>query len=388
MEIVNLILNRLIAQGYQAYIVGGAVRDILSGFTPKEIHIATSATPEQIRPLFTDFSISEVGKASGVLVIDKDGESLEIATFRADRPGHISFGKTIEEYLAGRDFTCNAIAMDVNEQIIDPFNGRQDIQRKELRFVGDPFTRITEDCLRILRVYRFMSQLGFSIHSITYKAICQATRDPKHALLGVSQQQITSEFQKILEGRNGFNTIRLMAEDGMLFLVMPELYPLVSPHHSPHHLETMEPWGNTIFAHTMLVLKHVCEHEQEGIDADTRLVTRLAALCHDIAKPICRLNKGDHDSYHGHDLQGGKVTKKVLNRMKFPKVISNRVVNIVSKHMKIFDIIESGNVAKIRRFFSQPDIDNLIALVRADKTVSGGEKAVSPLNDCVRKYRG
>jgi len=387
----RLILKRLLSHSYQAYIVGGAVRDIILGITPKDIDIVTSATPEQIRPLFKDFAIIDVGKAFGIITIHKDGESFEIATFRADghssdsrRPDSITYVQTIEEDLARRDFTCNAIAMDINNNLIDPFNGRQDIQQKLIKFVGDPLKRISEDRLRILRAYRFMSQLDFTLHAATHKAIYKATRDPNHAFTGISQERITAEFSRTLKGKNCFNTIKLMAEDGVLFLIIPELKELITPHNNPHHPETMHPWGNTIFAHTMLVLKAMCENEPASNDIDSKLVTRLAALLHDIAKPLCRANKGDYDNFVGHDTQGEQITQKIMRRMCFSNQMIKRVANLVSMHMQIFDITKTHKVAKIRRLLGVNDIENLLSLARADKANTDGETA---LMNVVNKYK-
>jgi len=392
METERHILQRLIGHGFQAYIVGGAVRDIILGVQPKDYDIVTSATPDQIKEVFSDFSITEVGKAFGIVVVHKDGESFEVATFRRDgtssdsrRPDTISYVKTIEEDLARRDFTCNAIAMDITGKLIDPHDGKRDIQQRVIRFIGDPMQRILEDRLRILRAFSFASRLQFKIYDQTYKAICKAVGDPTLALRGVSQERITAELQKAITGKDAFTAIRQMAECGLLFLIIPELAEMQSAHSSPYHQETLEPWGNTIFAHTMLVLEHIC-HE-ESANTDTLLVLRLAALFHDIGKPECRKDKGDHDSFVGHDVVGAEMTKKIMTKMKFRHTIINRVINLVRYHMDMHDLIKTCKVTFIRKLLGRGDIEELLALALADEAATINNIREFKLIDMVNKYR-
>jgi putative nucleotidyltransferase with HDIG domain len=371
------IIQRLKDAGHKAFLVGGCVRDFELGREPKDFDIVTSAKPDQIEAIMKGYKTLSVGKQFGIVVVVIDNEPFEIASFRRDvggsdgrHPDSVEFASSIEEDLSRRDFTCNAIALDPTTVgwIVDPFDGRLDINNQRIRFVGDPKQRIAEDRLRVMRAFRFMSQLGFIIESNSMSAIEDACIEGD-VLKGVSQERITAELTKILIGDNCFPTIKKMAECGILFDIIPELDALRQPHNSPWHREQTDSFGNSIFSHVLLVVKEACIRTANLSDSD-KLIVRLAAIMHDIGKAACRVNKGDHDSFMNHDIVGAKMTAEILPRMRFENDVVEAVTRLVRSHMNAHDIAKMKRVAKVRKLLGRPDIDNLLRLCQSDEAAT------------------
>jgi tRNA nucleotidyltransferase/poly(A) polymerase len=271
---------------YQAFLCGGAVRDELMGRTPKDWDIVTDATPDTVTRLLQGlYAIFNVGKAFGITMVHKGTEDFEIATFRQDgkstdsrHPEKVTYVKTIEEDLARRDLTINAIAYDpIANKYVDPFAGKVDIQNKKIQFVGDPEKRIEEDHLRIMRAIRFTAQLDFTFTKATYNAVKKIIKagDP---LSGVSQERITQEFSKIMASKQPSKTLNFMRELGILELIIPEIKEIYDcPQDIRFHQE------GDVWTHTMKVV--------DNIEPD--LTLRLAALFHDIGKKRCMQIKND-----------------------------------------------------------------------------------------------
>lgn len=218
----KMILNVLNKNGFEAYIVGGAVRDMSIGLTPNDIDITTSATPEEVISLFPKTYPS--GIAFGTVTIIMNDEEFEVTTFRTDgeyldgrRPKTVAFGKSIEEDLSRRDFTINAMAMDIDGNITDPFGGLHDIEEGNIRCVGDPEKRFSEDALRMIRAIRFASRYGFAIEENTFNSIKKFA----HTIEKVSLERINQEFTKILLSKNPELGVELLHETGLFDFIFP-----------------------------------------------------------------------------------------------------------------------------------------------------------------------
>jgi len=358
---VKLICSKLQNAGYEAFVVGGAVRDNIMGKNPHDYDITSNASPADIKRLFSGyFQILEIGEAFGITAVVVNGTPYEIAQYRKDiggngrKPDSVEMVRDIEIDLARRDFTMNAIAMDPISGIIrDPFAGSVDILDKIIDFVGDPAARIVEDKLRILRAFRFMSQLSFTISDESLTAI-KAFINLGGDFSSVSQERITAELSKLFVGPNAFETIKLMFEIGLMQILIPETVRLLEDHNSGWHREEMAPFGNSILAHVLNVVKFM-ETEMQKVEED-RLILMLAALLHDIGKPLVREGKPDgFDRFHTHDIVGANLTSEILVRMKFSNDIVNRVTNLVKMHMNIHNLLVMKDIAKIRKLLGKSD---------------------------------
>ena len=234
-EVEIKILNKLNEYG-KGYIVGGAIRDILLGLKPKDVDFATNLSYETLKNLFSEYTPKETGKSFGVLRIKINDIDYEIAKFREDIYGKeekVAFVDEIKNDLARRDFTINAMAYNEVERIVDLYNGQKDVENRIINFVGNPEERIIEDPLRVLRAFRFMSRLNFSLSENTIEAI----KNQKSLLKNIPEERITMEFSKLLLGDNIKNTLTLMKDTGVLELIIPEFkatydFNQCNPHHN------------------------------------------------------------------------------------------------------------------------------------------------------------
>ncbi|MBE0573495.1 HD domain-containing protein [Candidatus Dojkabacteria bacterium] len=324
-DYVTKVANRLIENGYEAYLVGGSIRDIITGKTPDDFDIATNAYPEQITKIF-DKSIPTGAKFGTITVISEDahGEKfdVEVTTYRSEAdyvggrwPSRVEFARSIDEDLSRRDFTINAIALNLDEsnnfQIVDPFNGLEDINNKIIRAVGNPIDRFEEDGLRAVRACRLASQLNFTIEQATFDAIKQTL----HVTKLVSIERFRDELLKLLyKSPKPSVGLRLLKESGILQLFIPELLEGVDVTQPEFH-------SNDVFEHSILTV----DEAEDSI--------KLAALFHDIGKPrtISKDEKGTH--FYGHDIAGAEITKEVMKRLKFPNIEIDRTVKLVRWHM-------------------------------------------------------
>ena len=279
-EIEIEILRKLNKYG-KGYIVGGAIRDILLGLEPKDIDFTTNLPYETLTDLFSGYNPKETGKSFGVLRIRVNEIDYEIAKFREDKyeekdglkivpeDNKVDFVDDIKEDLARRDFSINAMAYNETDGIVDLYNGQKDIENKVINFVGNAEERIVEDPLRILRAFRFMSRLGFSLSENTIEAI----KKQKDLLKSIPEERITMEFSKLLLGENVKNTLTAMKDTGVLELIIPEFKATYDfEQHNPHH-------NLDLFNHIISVVSKV--------PADLEL--KYSALLHDIAKPIVQI---------------------------------------------------------------------------------------------------
>ena len=362
-EVEIKILNKLNEYG-KGYIVGGAIRDILLGLKPKDVDFATNISYETLKTLFSEYTPKETGKSFGVLRIRINNIDYEIAKFREDIYGKeekVVFVDEIKNDLARRDFTINAIAYNQKAGIIDLYNGQKDIENRIINFVGKAEERIIEDPLRILRAFRFMSRLNFSLSENTIEAI----KNQKSLLKNVPEERITMEFSKLLLGKNIKNTLILMKNIGVLELIIPEFKVTYDFNQcNPHH-------NLDLFDHIINVVSKV--------PADLEL--RYSALLHDIAKPVVQtFDEKGIAHYKTHEIVGADIARDILTRMKLPAKLIDTVVEIIKKHMVLYKDVTDK---KFNKLLSEMGYDNLWRLIEhsiADNSSKNNE-VVSTEND-------
>ena len=362
-EVEIEILNKLSKYG-KGYIVGGAIRDILLGLKPKDVDFTTNLPYETLKDLFNKYNPKETGKSFGVLRIRVNNVDYEIAKFRKDIYGKekkVSFVDDIRNDLARRDFTINAMAYNQKEGIIDLYNGQKDIENRIINFVGNAEERIIEDPLRVLRAFRFMSRLNFSLSENTIEAI----KKQKSLLNGIPKERITMEFSKLLLGDNIKNTLTLMKNTGVLEIIIPEFKATYNfDQCNPHH-------NLDLFNHIISVVSKV--------PADLEL--RYTALLHDMAKPIVQIfDEEGIAHYKTHEIVGADMARDILTRLKLPVKLIDTVVEIIKKHMVLYKDITDK---KFNKLLSELGYDNLLRLIEhsiADNSSKNNE-VVSTEND-------
>lgn len=344
---VKAVCETLRGAGYEAYLVGGCVRDVLIGRKPKDWDVTTNATPEQIQAVFPEsFYTNDFGTVG--IKIETEDETLKIieaTPYRTEsdytdkrRPDSVSFGQSLEEDLARRDFTINAIAYDDSKgHLVDPYKGQKDIEARVLRTVGDPEQRFEEDALRLMRAVRLIAELGFALDSETAAAIQVKAKNLSH----ISKERIRDEFVRILSSKQPMMALVLCQQLGILDYISPDVSRGIGVDQNQAH-------SYDVFGHLMRALQHAA-------DKDWSFDIRLAALFHDISKPETRRwdeNKKDW-TFHGHEVVGSRVTKKALEDLKFPRETIEKVTKLVRWHM----------------FFSDPDQITLSAVRRMIRNV-------------------
>lgn len=343
--------------GFLIYIVGGGVRDLLLNKPVKDWDFTTNATPEEILKLFPngfyDNAFGTVGIPLTELTETEHKGVVEVTTFRTERgytdrrhPEKVTWGKTLEEDVSRRDFTINAMALEIDQdkhetKIIDLFEGQKDLQNKVIRTVGDPTIRFKEDALRLMRAIRFASQLGLSIEEKTLQAITQDA-----ALLAeISHERIRDELLKILASEYAYEGVMLLKNTGLLQYIIPELLEGIGMSQARpgrHHKDD-------VFTHNVLSLKYC---------SSTNAIVRFATLIHDIGKP--RVATKDEDGYiifYNHEVAGSKIARSIADRLRFSKKDREKVVTLVRWHM--FTVDEHITDAAIRRFIRRIGVDNV-----------------------------
>jgi poly(A) polymerase/tRNA nucleotidyltransferase (CCA-adding enzyme) len=344
---VSIISKKLRQEGFEAYLVGGCVRDLLVGKEPKDWDITTNSSPEQIQVVFPDSFYENDYGTVGVKTGSEDERLaiVEITPYRIEskysdkrRPDKVEFGNSLLEDLARRDFTINAIALSEDKgQIIDPYGGQKDIKDKIVRAVGNSQERFDEDALRMLRAVRFVAELDFGIDGDTAMAISENSKHLGH----VSNERIRDEFVKILESSQPMSALILAQRLGILEFVAPELVRGVGTIQNKAH-------SYDVFEHNLRAVQHAA-------DKNFNLDVRLAALLHDISKPETKRwsDEKNEPSFHGHEVVGSRETKEILENLRFPRETIDKVVKLVRWHM----------------FFSDPDQITLSAVRRMIKNV-------------------
>lgn len=370
------IIKKLNQADFEAYIVGGCVRDSIlqnqSAGRPKDWDITTNALPKQIQELLPD-SVYE--NEFGTVAVKTNSEDdnlkiIEVTTFRKEgkysdkrHPDKIEFAKTIEEDLSRRDFTVNALALSEVEgmaKIIDPFDGQKDLQKKIIRTVGNAKERFSEDGLRLMRAIRFACELNFQIEPQTLKAI----KDNASLLAFISKERIRDELIKIINSPQAVKGIFLLQENDLLKQIIPELEKGIEVTQNKHHIYT-------VWEHAWRSLDYACKKEYS-------LEVKLASLFHDIGKPYTKEGEGINATFYNHEWQGAKITARILDRLKFPKNKSEKIIKLVRCHGFVYDP-EITTDAAIRRLLVKVEKENIqeLAQVReADRIGSGCPKAL------------
>lgn len=364
---VHTICAVLHKNGLQAWLVGGAVRDAIMGREAHDWDIATDARPEVVSKLFN--RVIETGIEHGTVTVMMHGVGYEVTTFRGDgaysdgrRPDSVQFLSTIEEDLARRDFTINAIAYDpISLVYCDPYNGHRDILDRVIRAVGDPARRFAEDGLRVLRAARFAATLGFEIEPNTLAAI----RPSLDVYSQVAQERVQAEWMKAMAAPKPSRAFRVMAETGILYVTVPELMALVGCTQNKYH-------AYDVWEHTLQVMD-ACP----GTDP----ILRLAALLHDVGKPE---TKGVHPvtgdaTFYEHEEVGAVIANHILSQLRFSNEDRGRVTHLVRNHL--IQYTPAWTDATVRRWVRTvlPEhVGSLCTLARADAVGKG--PAVKEIN--------
>lgn len=341
--------------GFEAFLVGGAVRDSLLKKSCSDYDVATNATPKQVMSLFKH--VIPTGIAHGTVTVLFGGEKIEVTTFRTDsdysdgrHPTNVSFASTVEEDLSRRDFTVNAIAASLeNGLICDPFNGRKDLQNGIIRAVGSPRERFSEDGLRPIRAIRFASKLGFQIHPETLAEIPHCLDTVKK----ISIERFTDEFSKILLTKKPSEALFLMEETGILQIFVPELCRCKDCHQGGFH-------SFDVMTHLFYAVDGIA-HFLQGSDVveDERRNLALAALFHDVGKPQCaepsREDAG-RQTFYGHENLSSEMANTILTRLRFPNATVKRVCLLIENHMFSYEPCWSD--AAVRRFLSRLNLNS------------------------------
>ncbi len=345
-ENVKRIIETLNSKGYNAYAVGGCIRDSLMNKCPSDWDICTSSLPQETLDTLGKNNIIENGLKHGTVTVHIDNENYEITTFRTDgiyldnrHPENVIFVRDLKEDLSRRDFTVNALAYNDSDGLIDLFKGTDDIKNRCIRCVGDPDRRFNEDALRILRALRFSSQLGFTIEDETSYSI------HKNAMLlkNISAERIMSEFVKILTGANVEDV--LMNYYDVVSVFIPEIKPMIGfRQRNPHHIYD-------VWKHTVKVISHI----------EPQKVLRLAAFFHDSGKPSTfTIDKNNIGHFHGHPDISELIANDVLRRLK----ADNNTISKVRLLVKLHDLRPSATSKNVRKMLAKTGAENFLLLLK------------------------
>lgn len=347
---VDKVLRRLEDAGYEAYAVGGCVRDLMRGKTPDDWDMTTSARPEEVMALFAPHAIP-TGLQHGTVTVREDGQSFEITTFRADgeytdnrHPSEVRFSADLREDLCRRDFTVNAMAMDRRGKLIDPFGGQDDLQKGIIRCVGEADRRFGEDALRIMRGLRFAAVLGFAIEEDTARSI----RENRERLHNIAIERILVEMDKLLCGENA----------GQIMLDFPEVFGVFLPEIMP-----CVGFDQCSKYHCYTVWEHIV-HSVEAVPPDS--VLRWAMLLHDIGKPACfTVDEHGAGHFYGHDGISADMAADICRRMRMDKQRSARIELLVRRHGPDLPENKRG-MLRFLNAIGEEALRQLIAVKRAD----------------------
>lgn len=377
-KVIEDISGTISKAGFESFVVGGSVRDLLLNRIPSDWDLTTNASPEEIQALFPHtFYENEYGTVGVVNDEETDPtlKTVEVTPYRIEsgysdfrRPDSVIWGKTIEEDLARRDFTMNAIAYSVErDELVDPYDGQKDIVRGLVRTVGEPTKRFTEDALRILRAIRLSATLKFAIESETEKGI----QDNAHLLEHISKERIRDEFTKIIMSDEPGVTLDFCARLGVIKYISPEFEKGIGVEQNQAH-------AFTVWEHILRSLDYAAQQKYP-------MYVRIAALLHDIAKPHTRKWQNNQWTFYGHEVVGAKIAKGILIDLKFPKEIIDKVTKLVRWHM-FFSDTEEISLSAVRRMVRNvsPELIWDLMDLRACDRIGTGRPKVDPYR--LRKY--
>ena len=358
-EQVRRALARLEAAGYEAFVVGGAVRDHVRGAdTGTDWDITTSALPEETETIFSGYRVIEAGMKHGTVTVLLDGEPLEITTYRVDggysdhrHPDEVRFTRSLREDLRRRDFTMNAMAYSPRTGVVDPFGGQADLAAGVVRCVGEPDRRFQEDALRILRALRFASALGMGIHPDT----ARAARDNRGLLTSVAAERVRVELTKLLCGADAERV--LLEFPDILSVPLPEIGAMVCfDQHNPHH-------DRDVWAHTAAVTAAI----------PARPVLRWAALLHDVGKPPCfSLAEDGVGHFYGHAAESARMADGILRRLRFDTDSREEIVRLIRYH----DLPIQPERRPVKRLMNKLGPDTVRRLIELHKADTRGQSAI------------
>jgi len=365
---VKIIIKKLQKNNYEAYIVGGCVRDLLQGKEPEDWDVATNAKPAEIQKIFPKSFYENRFLTVTVQTGSKNPrlKEIEITTYRSEtkytdkrHPDEIKFAKTIEEDLSRRDFTINAMAMSDIAKIINPFNGQKDLGAKIIRAVGHPEERFSEDALRILRAVRLATILDFSIEEKTRRAI------KKNAswLEKISKERIRDELLKIIMNERAAQGIELLRTLNLLRYIMPEIEQGYGVSQNKHHIYEC-------YDHSLRSLDY-------AVKKNFNKYVRLAALFHDIGKPKTKRGQSQDATFYSHEIVGAKMTNQILQRLKFPKKDIKKITKLVRYHLFYYNVdeVSDSSVRRLVRQVGPENMEELLQVRMADRIGSGVPKA-------------
>jgi poly(A) polymerase/tRNA nucleotidyltransferase (CCA-adding enzyme) len=392
---VMQVLATLQEGGFEAYLVGGCVRDVLMNKEPNDWDITTNAHPKQVQKLFPDSVYENDFGTVGVKVREAEDivHVVEVTTFRKEvgysdkrHPDEVVFAETVEEDLARRDFTMNAIAMVLTRKhetrnteheveqskklithhsslitgIIDPFGGQEDIKKKLIRAVGDASERFGEDALRMMRAVRFYAQLSFEIEKETKQAIVEHASLLPH----VAYERIRDEFFKMIMGDDAARAMQLLYETRLLEQFASELVEAVGVEQNLHHIYT-------VWEHSVRALEY-------AVKQNYSLEVRLAALLHDIGKPRTKDGEGKYATFYNHEMVSARMARALLSRLHAPKKILDDVVHLVRQHQFNYNVgeVSEAGVRRLLKRVGPEYMDDLLKVREADRIGSGVPKAV------------
>ena len=363
-EIVRILRDR----GYQAYLVGGCVRDLLLGREPDDYDVATDATPEEVMRLFP--RTWAVGAQFGVVLVPVDNEKqvlrfaqdekalgvVEVATFRSDglytdgrHPDQVTYTRDAREDVQRRDFTINGLLLDpLNDEVLDYVGGRADLRAGIIRTIGQPERRFAEDKLRMLRAVRFAARFGYQIDPATFEAI----RQLRSQIHQVSRERVRDELVKMLTEGHARRAFELLDQTGLLKEVLPE----VDRMHGVQQPPQFHPEGD-VWVHTLLLL--------EGLPEKASPTLAMGGLLHDVGKPPTFRVAPDRIRFDGHVEVGVKMAEEICHRLRFSKHDTEQVARLVANHMRFADVREM-KPATLKRFFRLPRFEEHLELHRLD----------------------
>ena len=362
---ISQLLRRLQGAGHPAYLVGGSVRDLIRGVPVSDWDVATGARPEKMVELFP--SAIPTGIKHGTITVLTPVGPCEVTTFRiehgysdARRPDRVEFVTDVEADLSRRDFTVNAIAWDPESgREVDPFGGRADLRAKRIRAVGNPVERIAEDGLRAVRAARFAATLEFDVEPATFEALAEA----RDAVARVAAERIRDELTKLLAAPRPSLGFEVLRRSGLLGDLLPELQACVAVPQNRYH-------AYDVYYHTLY-----------AVDAAPagKPVVRLAALFHDVGKPLTRVERENGDAtFYNHQFESARLAEEAMSRLRYGRDMIDRVAHLVGHHM--FDYKPEWSDAAVRRFVQRVGVDHIADLfdLRIADNVGNGLKSGFP----------
>lgn len=350
-ENVVSIIERLESHGFEAYAVGGCVRDAILGKTPKDYDISTSAKPEEIKKCFEDYTTLDTGIKHGTITVISENQNIEVTTFRIDgkyndsrHPESVKFSDNLLDDLSRRDFTINSMAYNPKTGVIDKFGAQKDMFNRRIACVGKPSVRFGEDALRIMRALRFASELEFDIEEKTASAI----HEMKDNLLNISIERVAGELMLLLTGVSPYNILTQFSD--VLAVIIPEIKPCIGfDQHSRYHVYD-------VWKHSAAAVEHSIPDP----------IVRLSLFLHDIGKPHCfKLDDEGNGQFFNHEKIGSEMAVNILRHMHFPNNTTERVSKLIKYHY-VIPLDDYKVVRKLLSAVGEDDFPLLIEIMKGN----------------------